>query len=131
MAFEAANIYFENIERVNAEVRSGLSDEIIRKFEDMIVPFTGFIAGHAVSSFLIRFPNPEVATLGLVLKGSLTIAGYVMDIQFCAEALDRLAQAAAELIRVEKDDKGQLTQLSQSTSRTRRFRYDRWSLTSR
>lgn len=114
MAFEAANIYFENIERVNAEVRAGLSDEVIKKFEEMIVPFTGFIAGQAVSSFLVRFPNPQVAVVGLVLKGLLTTAGYVMDIQFGAEALNRLAQAAAELIKVEKTDKGQLTKLSQS-----------------
>lgn len=114
MAIEAAGIYFENIERVNAEVRAGLSAEVIQKFEDMVVPFVGFIAGHAVSSFLIRFPNPQVALVGVALKGLLTVAGYVMDIEFAAEALSRLTKAAAELIKVEKTTQGQLTKLSEA-----------------
>ena len=114
MAFEAAGIYFQNIQRVNAEVRAGLSAEIIQKFEDMIVPFTGFIAGHAVASFLMRFPNPQIVLIGVALEGLLTTAGYVMDVQFAAGVLERLTQAAAELIKVEKNEKGQLTKLSQA-----------------
>jgi hypothetical protein len=38
----------------------------------------------------------------------------VMDIQFGAEALQRLMQAAAELVKVEKNEKGELSRLSDS-----------------
>lgn len=112
MTSEAAKIYYDNSELVNAKVRAGLPDEIIQNFENMLPMFVGFIAGHAVSTFLMRFPNPPVVAVGVALKALLVAAGYVMDIEFAAGALEHLMEAAYHITRIEKDDKGQLTKLS-------------------
>ena len=93
MVIEAAGIYFENIERVNAEVRAGLSAEVIQKFEDMVVPFVGFIAGHAVSKFRCGSPTRDRPG-GRGPEGPARGGRVRMDIDFAAEALSRLTQAA-------------------------------------
>lgn len=112
MSKEAAEIYFQNTELVNAEVQKGLPKEVWQKFQEMLPYFIGFLTGHALSTFLMRVPNPMVAGVGLALKGLLTAAGYVMQIDFAPGALQQLLEAARHLTRVEKDERGQLTKLS-------------------
>jgi hypothetical protein len=112
MTAQAAQIYYDNCDLVNAKVRAGLTKEIIEKFEDMLPVFVGFIAGHALSSFLMRFPNPPVFAVGAALKALLTVAGYIMDIDFAEGALKNLLEAAYHISRIEKDENGQMTKLS-------------------
>jgi hypothetical protein len=113
MAIAGAEVYFNNIELVNGKVQAGLDAKIKEKFVDMLPFFVGFIAGHAVSSFLMRVPNPHVAAVGLTLKGLLTAAGYVMEIDFAAGAMERLLSAAALLSKFERDEADQVTRLSE------------------
>lgn len=113
MAIAGAEVYFNNIELVNGKVQAGLDAKIKEKFVDMLPYFVGFIAGHAVSSFLMRVPNPHVAAVGLTLKGLLTVAGYVMEIDFAAGAMERLLSAAALLSKFERDEANNVTKLSE------------------
>jgi hypothetical protein len=114
MAIGGAEQYFENIELVNHKVVSGLGEEVLKKFNDMLPYFVGFIAGHAVSSYLLKVPNPYVAGVGLTLKGLLVGAGYIMEIDFGVGALERLLRAAALMSKFEKNDKGKLSALSEA-----------------
>lgn len=114
MAVAGAEVYFNNIELVNAKVQAGLLPEIKQKFLDMLPFFVGFIAGHAVSSFLMRVPNPQVAAVGAALKALLVGAGYIMDIEFAAGAMERLLTAAALLSKFERDEANNVTKLSES-----------------
>lgn len=114
MAVGGAEVYFNNIEIVNKKVVDGLTEVVKQKFLDMLPFFVGFIAGHAVSAWLMRVPNPHVAAVGLALKGLLTAAGYIMDIEFAAGALERLMRAAAHLSHFERNEKGEVTQLSEA-----------------
>jgi hypothetical protein len=52
--------------------------------------------------------------MGLALKGMLILAGYIFDIHFAGETMHRLFQAAAELVKVEKNEKGEFTRLSEA-----------------
>jgi hypothetical protein len=113
MAIGGAEMYFKHINAVNEKVLTGLSKEVIQKFEDMLPYFVGFLAGHAVSTFLMRVPNPYVAGVGLSLKALLVGAGYIMDIDFGPGALERLMLAAAFLSKFEENDKHELSELSQ------------------
>ena len=112
MTVEAAQIYFDNVEQVNNVVQNGLSEEIQQRFEETLPFFIGFLAGHGLSTFLMRVPNPTVAGVGLALKGLLTAAGYIMSIDFAGQALSMLFDAAYHLSRVEQNEQGELTQLS-------------------
>ncbi|QNH14598.1 hypothetical protein HEP75_04071 [Xanthomonas sp. SI] len=114
MAVAGAEVYFNNIELVNGKVQAGLAHEVKQKFVDMLPFFIGFIAGHAVSALLMRVPNPYVASVGIALKGLLTAAGYVMEIDFAAGAMQRLLQAAAHLSKFERNDRGEVSALSES-----------------
>nr|MDJ0632716.1 peptidoglycan-binding protein [Xenococcaceae cyanobacterium MO_188.B29] len=113
MTLEAANIYFDNVKQVNAEVQKGLTEDIKKKFQEALPFFIGFLAGHGLSTFLMRVPNPAVAGVGLALKGLLTGAGYMMSIECSAEAMTRLLVAAKHLSRVEQNEQGKLTGLSE------------------
>jgi hypothetical protein len=113
IAIAGAEMYFKHIEKVNKETFNGLSNEVIQKFEDMLPVFVGFLAGHGVSTFLARVPNPYVAGVGLALKGLLVGAGYVLQIDFGAGALSRLMLAAAYLSKFEQNDKGELSEISE------------------
>jgi hypothetical protein len=116
MTLEAAQIYFDNIERVNDRVRNGpppIEEDILRRFEESLPFFVGFLAGHGLSTFLMRVPNPAVAAVGLALKGLLTAAGYIMSIDFAGQALSHLLDAAYHLSRVEQNEQGELTGLSE------------------
>lgn len=114
MAIAGAEVYFNNIELVNGKVQAGLDAKVKEKFVDMLPYFVGFIAGHAVSSFLMRVPNPHVAAVGLTLKGLLTVAGYIMEIDFAAGAMERLLSAAALLSKFQRDEADQVTKLSEA-----------------
>jgi len=116
MTLEAAQIYFNNVERVNDRVRNGpppLGESILRQFEQSLPFFVGFLAGHGLSTFLIRVPNPAVAAIGLALKGLLAAAGYIMSIDFAGQALRHLLDAAYHLSRVGQNEQGELTGLSE------------------
>ena len=113
MAVAGAEVYFNNIELVNSKVQAGLAPAIKQKFLDMLPFFVGFIAGHAVSGFLMRVPNPQVASVGLTLKGLLTFSGYIMDIDFAAGATERLLSAAALLSKFSRDETNEVTKLSE------------------
>lgn len=75
--------------------------------------FIGFLAGHGLSTLLMRVPNPAVAGVGLALKGLLTAAGYIMSIDFAGQALNRVLEAAYHLSHVEVNEQGELTGLSE------------------
>lgn len=109
---QGAQFYMDNMDLVNAQVRKGLAAEIAEKFEEMLVPFVGFLGGHALSTFLIASVNPVLSSLGAVLKGLLLAAGYIMDINFGSGAVERLLSAGYHLSRVTKKPDGSLTQLS-------------------
>lgn len=112
MTGEAAEVYFNNVELVNAKVRQGLPALVWEKFKEMLPYFVGFLAGDLLASFLMRVPNPVVAGAGLALKVLLQTVGYVFAIDLAASALARLKDVAWHLSRVETNDKNQLTELS-------------------
>ena len=94
MAVAGAEVYFNDVELVNSKVINGLGAAIKNKFVDMLPFFVGFITGHAVATFLMRVPDLHVAAVGLTLKGLLAAAGYVMEIDFAAGAMQKLLNAA-------------------------------------
>ncbi|MGA9998451.1 MAG: DUF4157 domain-containing protein [Pyrinomonadaceae bacterium] len=108
MSVQGAEVYFNNVEIVNAKVRQGLSAVIWQKFEEMLPYFVGFIAGHLLAKFLMKVPNPTVAAVGLALQTLLTAAGYLMQIDLAESALSRLKDVAWHLSRVEVDDEGKI-----------------------
>jgi len=111
-----AQAYMDNMPLVNAAVIDGpppLSKEVIDKFEAMLPMFLGFLAGHALSTFLMASANPVLAAIGAALKGLLVAAGYVMDMEFLGGAMERLMDAGYHLSRVVKNPDGRLTELSQ------------------
>jgi hypothetical protein len=112
-AAEAARVLFDNIDLVKFRVAKGLSQEIIDKFEDTLPMFAAFLAAHGLSQLLIMSANPYLVAVGGALEGLVTAAGYIMDIDFAASATDRLLLAARYLARVTRDDKGNLTTLSE------------------
>jgi hypothetical protein len=110
----AAEVYFNNMEEVNKRVLKGLTDEVINKFEEALPIFLGFLAGHGLSTFLMRAPNPVMVSVGLALKGLLTAAGYILNIQFAGSALQRLLEAAYHISRLQQvEGQHQLTALSE------------------
>lgn len=109
----AAKALYENIHEVKPRVVKGLSQDVLNKFEDALPMFVVFIAGHGVSQLLLMSANPYLIAVGGFLKALLTAAQYVMDIDFAASALDRLLLAARYLCRVQRDDSGAFTQLSE------------------
>ncbi len=113
MVGAAAKAYMENIDLVNARVAQGLTEEVIKKFEEMLPVFVGFLAGHGLSSVLLASPNPALVAIGGALKGLLTAAGYILDIDFAGSALARLLQAGYHLSRVVKRADGTFTELSE------------------
>jgi hypothetical protein len=113
MAIAGAEVYFNNIRLVNSRVVDGLAEAIKEKFIDMLPVFIGFIAGRAVLAFLSKFPEPPVAAVATALEALLTAAEYVMDIEFGAGALERLVLAAGHLSHFEKNDKDEMTALSE------------------
>jgi Domain of unknown function (DUF4157)/HNH/ENDO VII superfamily nuclease with conserved GHE residues len=113
MAVAGAEVYFNNIKLVNSRVVDGLAEAIKEKFIDMLPVFIGFIAGRAVLAFLSKFPEPPVAAVATALEALLTAAEYVMDIEFGAGALERLVLAAGHLSHFEKNDKDEMTALSE------------------
>ena len=90
----AAQVYMDNVERVNTTVQEGLLEEIKQKFEETLPTFVGFLAGHGLATLLMRVPNPIVIAIGSGLKVLLTGAGYIMQIDFLGTAMERLLQAA-------------------------------------
>jgi hypothetical protein len=113
MVSAAAEMYFENVETVNSAVRNGLSEEVKKKFLDALPAFVGFLAGHALSSMLLRSPHPISIAVGGALKGLLIGAGYVMQIDFAGSAMGRLLEAATHISRIRAaDDTGNVTELS-------------------
>jgi hypothetical protein len=112
MVEQAAKVLVENIDLVKPRVMKGLPAETIKKFEDMLPMFVGFLAGHGLSQLLIMSGNPYLVAIGGAMKGLLIAAGYIMDIDFAASAIDRLLVAARFLSRVARDQEGKLTELS-------------------
>lgn len=108
----AAKVYMDNMPLINSTIEQGLTEEVIEKFEDMIDVFIGFVAGHALSSFLIASANPALAAIGAALKALLVAAGYIMDIDFAAGALHRLLEAGYHFSRVVKKPDGSFTELA-------------------
>jgi hypothetical protein len=115
MVVRGAQAYMDNMSLVNDAVIQGpppLEQEVLDKFEAMLPLFMGFLAGHALSSFLIASANPVLAGIGAALKGLLIAAGYLMDIEFIGSATERLLDAGYHLSRVVKNPDGRLTELS-------------------
>jgi len=110
---QAAVFYLNNIKLVSAEVQKGLAAETREKFQEMLGPFILFLAGHALSTFLMAAAYPPIAALGLALKGFLLGWGYVMNIEFGAGALSKLLDAAYHLTRIEVDEAKKMTRLSE------------------
>ncbi|HEX8390780.1 MAG TPA: DUF4157 domain-containing protein, partial [Longimicrobium sp.] len=110
----AAAVYFDQVEAVNSRVRRGLPAQVLQSFEDMLPFFIGFLAGHGLSTLLMRSASPPLAATGLALKGLLTAAGYLMEIDFAGTALQRLLDAANHLSRVETGADGRTTTLSRA-----------------
>jgi hypothetical protein len=113
MVGAAAKAYKENIDLVNARVAHGLTEEVIRKFEQMLPVFVGFLAGHGLSSVLLASPNPVLMAIGGALRGLLTGVGYILDIDFAGSALARVLEAGYHLSRVVKRADGTFTELSE------------------
>lgn len=113
MVARAAEVYFENIELVNARVQEGLTEEVRRKFVDSLPVFIGFLAGHGASTLLLRSPNPIAIAIGGALRALLLGAGYVLQVDFAGTALQRLLEAATFLSRVRRIEGNRLTELSQ------------------
>ncbi|RYZ03507.1 MAG: DUF4157 domain-containing protein [Myxococcales bacterium] len=113
MVGQAARVYFQNTELVNARVQEGLSTEVKQRFLDALPIFIGFLAGHGLATLLMASANPIGAGIGLALRGLLTAAGYLLQIEFLGSAMHRLLSAAAHLSRVHRNDDGSLTALSQ------------------
>jgi hypothetical protein len=109
----AAQVLYNNVDAVKPRVLKGLPKEVVDKFEESLPMFVGFLAGHGLSQFLVMSANPYLIAVGGILKGLLAAAGYVMDVDFAASALDRLLLAARYLSRVTRDDSGAVTQLSE------------------
>ncbi|HEU4389792.1 MAG TPA: hypothetical protein VFV34_18445, partial [Blastocatellia bacterium] len=112
MVVQAARALHENIELVKPKVAEGLTEEVIKKFEDALPMFIGFLAGHGLAQLLTMSGNPYLVAIGVALKALLAAAGYIMDIDFAASAMERLLLAARFLSRVARDDNGKLTDLS-------------------
>jgi hypothetical protein len=109
----AAQVLYENVDLVKPRVINGLAPEVIEKFKDALPMFVGFLAGHGLSQLLVMSANPYLVAVGGALKALLVAAGYIMDIDFAASAIDRLLLAARYLSRVTRDDSGALTSLSE------------------
>jgi hypothetical protein len=110
---QAAQVLYENIDLVKPRVINGLTPEVLEKFKDALPMFVGFLAGQGLAQLLVMSANPYLVAVGGVLKGLLAAAGYIMDIDFAASAIDRLLLVARYLSRVTRDDSGALTSLSE------------------
>src|SRR6185369_10178746 len=85
--------------------------EVIDRFEGMLPVMMGFMAGHGLSTVLMGMPPPWPA-IGLALKGLLTAAGYLLQLDFAGSILSRLLTAGYHLSRVNRDPEQNLTELS-------------------
>jgi hypothetical protein len=106
-----AQQYFDNMEYVDGIVKKGLAAEVVARFKDMLPIVLGFMAGHGLSTVLMRMPPPWIA-IGAALKGLLIAAGYVLELDFAGSALSRLLEAGYHLSRIQRDPDQQLTELS-------------------
>ena len=113
MTLEAANKLYDNLEQVKSEVEKGLSAEIKKQLKEGLPYFIGFLAGHGLSNFLMRSPNPVMIGIGLALQGLLRAAEYIMSIDAAAGAMEVLNKAAYHISRIEVDEQGRLSALSE------------------
>lgn len=110
----AAQVYFRNNERVKDRVIAGLPSETIRHFEDALPVFVLFLGAQGLSMLLMRSGHPVLMAIGAALRGLIAAAGYLLEIDFAAGAIDRLFQAARPLSRVREESDGTLTALSET-----------------
>jgi hypothetical protein len=112
---QAAVVYKENSEEVNAIVKKGLLNELKevgKKFIEGLPMFAAFIIGSALSGWLIRTMQPPLIAAGGLLKGLILAAEYAMDIDFVGSTMSRLYESAQWLARVGRDAEGKIDNIS-------------------
>jgi hypothetical protein len=110
---QAAEAFYRHANRLRPRVMRGLGAEVIQRFEEMLAPFIVFLSLHGLSTLLLRAAHPTMVAIGAALRGLLAAAGYLMQIDFTAGAVERLFAAARPLSRVREETDGRLTQLSE------------------
>lgn len=113
LVVQAALVYKQNSEEVNAIVKKGLLTEIGKKFIEALPMFGAFIIGNALSSWLIRTMQVPLVAAGTLLKGLILAAEYAMDLDFVGSAMSRLYESAQWLARVGRDKEGKIDHISQ------------------